>query len=161
MACADLIGESLSESTEPLNNAIARRNDLIEDFKNRRVPEGYSVEAMYFGLPVKGNTNKEYSSTISAIYLYNNDAIFFALKLCEYLREHALKTASKYKEISGSKIGVSEFDISAAKNQGLLPDDPSHTEWESSFTDDSSKIATDAPINLSCSRGKLQFSRHP
>lgn len=131
---------SLGESIELLNNAIARRNDLIEDFKNRRVPEGYSVEAMYFGLPVKGNTNKEYSSTVKAIYLYNNDAIFFSLKLCEYLREHALKTASKYKEISGTKIAVSEFDISAAKDQGLFPDDPSHTEWESSFTDDSSKI---------------------
>ncbi|WP_327437793.1 hypothetical protein [Pseudomonas donghuensis] len=131
---------SLSESIELLNNAITRRNDLIEDFKSRRVPEGYTVDAMYFGLPVNGNTNKEYSSTVSGIYLYNNDVIFFSLKLCEYLREHALKVASKYKEISGTKIGVSEFDMSAAIDLGLFPDDPIHKEWENSFTDGSSEM---------------------
>lgn len=131
---------SLSESVELLNNAIIRRNDLIEDFKSRRVPEGYTVDAMYFGLPVSGSTNKEYSSTVSGIYLYNNDVIFFSLKLCEYLREHALKVALKYKEISGATISVSQFDMSAAIDQGLFPNDPTHREWENSFTDDSNDI---------------------
>lgn len=124
---------SLSESIELLNNAIMRRSELIEGFK----ADGYSVETMYFDLPVNGNTNKEYGSSINGIFLYDNDVIFFSLKLCEYLCEHALKAVSKYKKISGNKVGVCELDISAATDEGLLPDEPAHKKWKKSFIEDS------------------------
>lgn len=130
---------ALSESIELLNNAITRRNELIESFKAGDIQSGYSVEAMYFGLPVNGNTNKEYGSSVNAISLYSNDAIFYSLKLCEYLCEHALKAASKYKNISGNKASVCKVDISAAIAQGLLPDDPAHKNWEDGYVETSNE----------------------
>lgn len=134
---------SLTESIELLNNAIGRRNDLIDNFKAGTIPTGYSLEAMYFGLTVNGNTNKEYGSSVNGIYLYCNDAIFFSIKLCEYLHEHALKAASKYKDISGNKTSVCQFDISAAIAQGLLPDDPAHNKWEEGFIETSNPAEKD------------------
>lgn len=126
---------SLSESIELLNNAITRRNELIESFKAGAIPRGYTLDAMYFGLPVNGNTNKEYGSSIEGIFLYNNDVVFYSLKLCEYLREHALKAAKQHKELTRAKASVCEFDVSEAIENGLIPDDPAHKKWEEAFVE--------------------------
>lgn len=134
---------SLGESIELLNNAIIRRNELIESFKAGAIPRGYTLDAMYFGQPVNGNTNKEYGSSIDGIYLYNNDVIFYSLKLCEYLREHALNVATKYKKITKSKASVCEFDVSEAVDNGLIPDDPEHRKWEAAFVDNSDEAQPD------------------
>lgn len=126
---------SLSESIELFNNAITRRNELIESFKAGAIPHGYTLDAMYFGLSINGNINREYGSSVDGIFLYNNDVIFYSLKLCEYLRAHALKAATKYKNITKGKASVCEFDVSEAVDTGLIPDDPDHRKWEAAFVD--------------------------
>ncbi|MDZ4021882.1 hypothetical protein [Pseudomonas sichuanensis] len=134
---------SLGEAIELLNSAITRRNELIESFKAGAIPRDYTLDAMYFGLPVNGNTNREYGSTIDGIFLYNNDVIFYSLKLCEYLRENALKAAANYKKITRSKASVCEFDVSEAIDNGLIPDDPEHRKWEAAFVDSADETLPD------------------
>ena len=126
---------ALSDYIENLNDVILRRNELIDSFKNNRLPEGAKFEDLYLGLPYGNNqTNNEYGDTVSAIHLYTNDIIFFSAILCEDLQEHAATLNRTYKKIlSRTPPSSSKADFSEARKNGFIPSNAEYEPWLSGF----------------------------
>jgi hypothetical protein len=126
---------AVADAIRNLNNAIAKRNGLIERIKDEKLPEGAEVQHFYFGTPyAEGKANQEYGSYVKALALYTDDAIFFSIKLYEDLREHGLDIAGKYKKkFGGEAPGISHIDWKKADQEGLLPKDEDYKSWLSGY----------------------------
>lgn len=127
IALADAIGN--------LNDTLRGRNNLLEKVKEDKLPQGAKIEHFYFGIPyAEGKANIEYGCYVQALWLYTNDIIFFSIKLSEDLREHGLHVVKKHKKnFRGDAPKVSDFDLSKAEQEGLLPKDEEYESWLSGF----------------------------
>jgi hypothetical protein len=126
----------LNESVCNLNTALKRRNELITKFKNNDLPEGASKEHFYFGLRyANSQTNEEYRDSIIGITHYTNDLIFFGSLLCDDLREHGELLVSSFnkKRLGGETPEINEFDLSGARNEGLIPPSEDYEPWTTGF----------------------------
>lgn len=126
---------ALADSVENLNTALSKRNELLNAFKNKQLPEGASFHHMYFGLPYgTRQTNQEYGGAVAAIYLYTDDIIFFSIKLCEDLRDHGELLKKRYRSrLRGSPPRVSTVDFETPRKNGLVPKDEDYEAWLSGF----------------------------
>jgi len=126
---------AVADAIRNLNNAIEKRNELIERIKDEKLPEGARLHHFYFGMPyAEGKANQEYGGYVTALALYTDDAIFFSIKLCDDLREHGLVIAKKYKKKFGGKApGISNIDWKKGEEEGLLPKDEGYENWLDGF----------------------------
>ena len=131
------LASSLSSSLANLNVAIARRNELIEDFKRDRLPQGANIVSMYLGLPYEGgHVNQEYGDIVSGIASYTDDAIFFSHLLCQDLRAHGLKVVETHKKLfKDAPLRVNEIDFRKAEEGGLLPAKDDYNTWFEAFVE--------------------------
>ncbi|MGY2259283.1 hypothetical protein [Pseudomonas sp. SDO55104_S430] len=129
------IATSLAEAVKSLNTAIAKRNEIINNYKSNQIPEGATVNQLYLGLEYKpGVRNKEYGDVVRAIYEYNDDVIFFSIKLCKEIQDHGSNLIRRYKRrLRGDPPQVAKADFEKAKNGGLLPDEKDYDGWTSGF----------------------------
>lgn len=126
---------SLAEAVGNLNASIAKRNELVELFKEGQFPKGADLPAMYLGLPYdEGHLNQEYGDTVEAIAMYTDDAIFFSHLLCRDLREYGLKVVEQNRNtLKGAPPRVTEVDFTLAQESKLLPEDDKYATWFTAF----------------------------
>lgn len=124
---------ALADGITNLNDALRRRNDLIADYKAKKLPEGAGIHELYLGLQYdEGHVNSEYGNTVQGIYLYVNDVIFFGMKLCEDLREHGGRVVKNNKKtLKNAPSDLVEIDFKPAKDLGLIPNEDEYMSWTS------------------------------
>lgn len=126
---------AVAEGLGSLNDSIAKRNELIEDFKTNKLPPGADLVCMYFGLPYGGgHVNQEYPDTVAAIASYTDDVIFSSSLLCRDLHTYGLKLRQRLVPLVRTEPPtVIEVNFDKAKDEGILPTDESYPTWFSAF----------------------------
>lgn len=128
-----LLTTTLVQTVEALNVCIAKRNQLIEDFKASSLPE-IQLLALYFGFPFDGRVDQVYSDTIEAIYRQNDDGIFFSSQLCGELTRHGDQLAASFKKRFGKGVPrIHKPDFAKAVSDGLMPSESDYADWMSMF----------------------------
>lgn len=118
---------ALTKAFQSLNSFIQERNILIEDFRNN--PNADPVrrfEALYGHPDSSGNKDERYSSVLNAIYMMNDDCIFFSKNLIEELERHA----SSINETGRLKQRVHKPELHNARTAALLPDENNYATWK-------------------------------
>lgn len=124
-----------ADATRNLNNALNKRNDILERMKDERLPKGAEVYHFYFGIPyAEGRGNNEYGSYVRAMASYTDDALFFSTKLHDDLYEHGKAISEKYRrKFGGDAPDISYIDWEKADKEGLLPKDEEYSDWLSGY----------------------------
>lgn len=129
-ACVSYLTQSVSEYKE----AVERMNALNE--KSKQIAHDQNALChYYFGVgPDEGFINTEYFDTLNAVFVKNDDAIFFGELLCQDLVSYAEQVISKDKKWT-KKFGVkiNKVNFESAAQQGLLPDKEDYKSWLSGF----------------------------
>lgn len=130
----------LEQSLTGLAQAIALRGQLIQRFQSGAIPKERFAHH-YFGLQqVSGETNQEYSNTVSVISSYTDDVAFFSALLCQDLIKHGEKVRALVAKPSDKSVPkVSKADFSGPKAKGLLPSDKNYADWLAGFQETEDK----------------------
>lgn len=123
------VAVALMHSDTRLGEAISHRNGCLERFAKRELPSGFSLADVYFGLAVAAGQNKEYQSTLEAIYDYNDEVIFFSLKLCKDLEAHGQVLVKEIKRLSDDPVGIITVNEEVAYKTGLVPSEKGFQSW--------------------------------
>ena len=121
---------TLSETAGWLTNANAKRNELIDQI--RRLPNATGVAQLYFGAPSStGVASQDYPEAIAAVSSHTDELIFFSATLANDLAAHALQLRAEWVREFGRKHvpDVTAVDFTAARQNGLMPDDAKFAEW--------------------------------
>ncbi len=126
----------LDESASGLRATIAKRDQLVERFKEGAISEA-EMPLYYFGLPLpSGHTNQEYPDLVAAIHSYVNDIAFFSSLLCSDLMSHGNRLRDAFKKQFGKGAPrVSSADFSKARETGLIPPDSEYSDWLKGFAE--------------------------
>lgn len=133
---------TLNMSLDGLKQSVDKRNDLIENYKNRPVGTDLSAHE-YFGLQEGGKINQDYPTVVSAIKNQTDDVIFFSHLLCEQLNMLGKNLAEQFKK--QHKKGcpkIVKIDWSQAEQNNLLPPNNTYSEWLKIFPEKDSKPAS-------------------
>lgn len=120
---------ALMDSDTRLGEAINHRNNLLDRFSKEDLPPGFSLADLYFGTAVAGGHNKEYRSTLDAVCSYNDEVIFFSLKLCKDLEAHGQVLVKEIKQLSDEPVGIITVNEEAAYRTGLVPSTREFESW--------------------------------
>lgn len=122
---------ALADGIANLNAAIQKRNSLLTDYKDEKLPNGASVQALYLGFSYgNGKTNREYGDSMEGLYSYTDDVIFFGTKLCQDLSKHGERVVSKNrKNLKGIATDLVKIDLEPARALGLIPGDDGYKDW--------------------------------
>jgi hypothetical protein len=125
--------DSLGESVMWLNQAIAKRRELIDGFRAAGGPDA----AKYFGLPYgDGHRDEEWPDTLHAIELHTDCIIFFSMLLIDDLRAYGLRLTKKLRKWPWDETpSVNEPDFGKAKAAGLMPDPEPFKDWVEAFVE--------------------------
>ena len=130
-----LLLTTLDQSVGGLNEAIRKRNQLVETFKARPPspspsPASSEFLALYFGFPFQGRTDQQYSDTIEAMYKQADDAIWFSAKLCSDLTAHGDQLSVTFKNKFGNGAPrIHKPDFTKATEENLMPSDDDYGDW--------------------------------
>jgi len=126
---------AVADAIRNLNNALNKRNELLERMKDEKLPAGAEVHHFYFGIPYAvGRGNNEYGGYVQALASYTDDALFFSIKLHDDLYQHGKGIAEKYRKKFGGDVPcVSYIDWQKADSEGLLPKDEEYSDWLSGY----------------------------
>ncbi|MGE5492163.1 MAG: hypothetical protein ACM31P_12850 [Actinomycetota bacterium] len=129
------LAASLTEALRHLGKAVDRHNELIGDFRARRLPPGTDLATMYLGLPGPGSQgNREYGDTVSGITTLTDDAIFFAQLLCLDLRDYGRGISDRLRKLlRGEPPRVYAVDFAKARADKLIPNDEDYASWFTAF----------------------------
>lgn len=126
---------TLSETAGWLTNANAKRNELVEQIA--RLPAGAAVAQAYFGAPSSagGAANLEYPHAMRSVALHTDELIWFSATLATDLAAHAQALRADWIEEFGRRHvpEATSVDFSAARQNGLMPDDAKFAEWLASL----------------------------
>ena len=125
---------TLSETAAWLTNANAKRNELVD--RLRRLPDATGVAQLYFGAPSPtGVANAEYPDAVAAVSSHTDELIFFSATLANDLAAHAQQLRADWiKEFGRRNVpGITAVDFTAARQNGLMPDDAKFAEWLASL----------------------------
>lgn len=119
---------TLSETAGWLTNANAKRNELIAQIG--RLPSGPEVAQSYFG-----TGNAEYPQALRAVAGHTDELIFFSATLAADLAAHAQALRATWIEEFGRRHvpEATAVDFSAARQNGLMPEDAKFAEWLASL----------------------------
>ena len=121
---------TLSETAGWLTNANAKRNELVDQI--RRLPNATGVAQLYFGAAsATGVANPDYPDAIRAVVSHTDELIFFSATLANDLAAHAQGLRAAWAGEFGRKHlpEVATVDFTAARQNGLMPDDAKFAEW--------------------------------
>jgi hypothetical protein len=117
----------LSNSISSFNEAIVRRNELIERWKGK-LSEPALVQ-VYFGFSEGQHVDQTYPSLIEAIHLYANDSIMFSKMIAELLNQQGKRVQIQFKaRFRGPSPKLFSFDLSKGKD--LIPPDDAYSDWQ-------------------------------
>lgn len=130
----------LEQSLTGLAQAIGHRGELIQRFQSGVIPKERFAHH-YFGLrQANGETDQEYSDTVSVIASYTDDVAFFSALLCEDLIKHGEEVRALVAKPNDKSVPrVSKADFSGPKAKGLLPSDKDYADWLSGFQEGEGK----------------------
>ncbi len=122
------------QSLTGLNNAIAKRDQLIERFQTGEIPEKLRPH-YYLGVPFSGgHVNQEFPDLVEASYSYVDDLAFFSYLLCTDLMKHGAKVREALTNMSSRQVPkVIEADFSAPIKSGLMPSASKYGDWTNGF----------------------------
>ena len=125
---------ALAQSAHSVADFVQKRNELIQSFKASNHPREKLLK-LYFGLPDSdGHINQEYASSLSAIYKFTDDGIYFGVMLCDDLALHALELSQRFfKEFGESGPPPASVDFSNARTTGIIPDAAEYSDWSTGF----------------------------
>lgn len=123
----------IAQTSSSLDEAIHRRNMLIERFKT--INDNRTTALLYFGIAdSQGQKNTEYPDALYAMSRYTDDSIFFSKLLALDLRTHGLRLKEKYEtEIGGESPEVAEIDFKDKRIEGLVPPKSEYRDWFDNF----------------------------
>jgi hypothetical protein len=125
---------ALDQSILRLRRAISKRNELIQQFKDRGGSRASDFPARYFGMPISGFTDREYSDVADAIRSYLDDIVFFSSRLCEDLVLHGNEVRERFVKPGAKDVpNVTNVDFSQARADGLIPTDAQYQDWLNGF----------------------------
>ena len=125
---------TLTETAGWLTNANAKRNELVE--RLRRLPDATGVAQLYFGAQSStGVANAEYPDAVAAVASHTDELVFFSATLAKDLAAHAQRLRADWIAEFGRRNvpEVTAVDFSAARQNGLMPDDAKFAEWLASL----------------------------
>jgi hypothetical protein len=130
----------LEQSLTGLTQAIGHRGHLIQRFQSGAIPKERFAHH-YFGLrQASGETDQEYSDTVSVIASYTDDVAFFSALLCQDLVKHGEEVRALVAKLTDKSVPrVSKADFSGPKAKGLLPSDKNYADWLSGFQEGEGK----------------------
>jgi hypothetical protein len=118
-----------------LKELVAKREALIEGFRNLPASKPGMFPALYFGLPyAEGRVSTEYADVLAGLYSQTDDGIFFGELLCKDLAaagEVALVAYKRY--VKDTKVRISTVSFDDAQKQGLMPDPEQYKDWLKAF----------------------------
>lgn len=126
----------LVRSIHALGQSIAKRNQLIEKFREIDRDDHDTKTRLYFGLPDEhGHVDENYPSVMKAISNQTDDCIWFSKALIEELSKHGEKLKKTYeREFRGQPPNVTSVDLSLVE-EGLLPPDENFVDWTKGFVE--------------------------
>lgn len=118
-----------------LKELIAKREALIEGFRNLPPSKSGMFPALYFGLPYAvGQVSTEYSDVLAGLYSQTDDGIFFGELLCKDLAATGEEALVAYKRhVKDAKVRVNTVSFDDAREQGLMPDSEQYKDWLKGF----------------------------
>ena len=125
---------TLSETAGWLTNANAKRNELVD--RLRRLPDATGVAQLYFGAQsATGVANAEYPDAVAAVSSHADELIFFSATLANDLAAHAQRLRADWIGEFGRRHvpEITAVDFTAARQNGLMPDDAKFAEWLASL----------------------------
>ena len=126
-----ILNSNLIRAVQSLNNAIQKRNQLIEGYRAKTPMQSKDFATQYFGLPYSGgHIDNNYPSCVEFIYKSTDDCIFFSKLLCEDLVAHGEQLKKKFGE-DAPKIYTPNFN--KAVEFGLIPDESKYSDWTNLF----------------------------
>lgn len=118
--------EALDRAVHALEQMLAMRNALIEEFR-----QGFPPPA-YFGLKVGDRIDNRYASSIDGIYGYTDDCIFFSKLLSEDLTRYGNKLKDRLpRRWFSTAPHIASADFSPA--QKFIPPDSNYPSCKTSF----------------------------
>lgn len=120
---------ALVDSDARLRDAINQRNLCLDRYAKKDFPPGFTLPELYFGIANQIGQNKEYPSTLEAICSYNDEVIFFALKLCKDLEVHGQTLVRELKKLTDEPVGIITVNEDAAYKTGLVPSTDGFKSW--------------------------------
>ena len=123
-----------AETAAWLTNANAKRNELVD--RLRRLPDSTSVAQLYFGAPsATGAATSEYPEAVAAVSSHTDELIFFSAALANDLAAHGQRLRTDWigEFGRGNVPGITAVDFTAARQDGLMPDDAKFAEWLASL----------------------------
>lgn len=126
---------SLSAIAERFNGMVSRRNALIAELREGKMPHGAELHHMYFGLPFGGgHVSQEYPDALRGIASYLDDLIFFSNLLCRDLKEHGESLVERFRaEVGGVPPNISEVNFDTPEAKGLIPAESEYASILSAF----------------------------
>lgn len=123
---------TLSRSIESLRDTVAKRNALLERYRNGQIPEGEKVRRMY-GLPLNdGSLDMVYGDLIVGMGSQTDDCIHFSSRLCEELQDYGNRLRAMQPRALRSGlpkvIGCRYEDA-----QEFMPYAHEYADWEGAF----------------------------
>lgn len=97
---------ALTHAVEDANSAIQLRNSVLEDFRNKKFPEGFGLHEMYFGLSINGQMYWDYRHSIENIAQASDEILFFAEVLCNELHDQACALRERHRRFSKEPVNI-------------------------------------------------------
>ena len=121
---------TLSETAAWLTNANAKRNEFVDQIS--RLPDATGVAQLYFGAPsATGATNPDYQDAVNSVANHTDELIYFSATPANDIAAHARRLRASWVREFGTKHvpETAAVDFSAARQNGLMPDDAKFAEW--------------------------------
>jgi hypothetical protein len=118
-----------------LRELIAKRESLIDGFRNLPASNPGMFPALYFGLPyAEGQVSTEYADVLAGLYSQTDDGIFLGELLCKDLVVSGEEALAAYKRhVKDAKVRISTVSFDEARKQGLMPDEEQYKDWLKGF----------------------------
>ncbi|WP_155249918.1 hypothetical protein [Pseudomonas putida] len=126
---------ALVQSNNLFAEALRLRNEYIGRFERREIPSKFKYQDVYFGLVTQGGHNQQFSSAVEAVSFYSDDVLYFSKRLCEHLGAHAEKLKKELGRFSAERVGIVQFDFSAAEENGVCPSRERYKDWEDGYVE--------------------------
>lgn len=97
---------SLEHALESAKTAIEARNNLLENFRHKRFPDGFDLYGMYFGAIVGEEAHRDYPDTVKHLGDATNEMLFFSELLCIELHRHACALREQHREFSKAPVTI-------------------------------------------------------
>jgi hypothetical protein len=118
---------------DTLNETIRTRNGQIAALRASNAPLNEKVPYI-FGLPHDGIVDETFAHTVTALYKYTDDCIFFSKLLCSDLADHGDRLRAILKlHFRREAPRINRLIWDDVEKKGLLPPDANYTSWLTGF----------------------------